>query len=141
MLMIKLFIYSFLILLGLSFQIKAEDIKLNCNYVSTFQNEKIVVKEKNKGDVLSFIYNEHTKEVKSYPYEFTAKKVRFYPNDGLYDLRWIIEMSEKFKFSYSFRKDSYSGIFFKGELTETFYHRKEKRIIKTNYYDCEKSIY
>ncbi len=33
------------------------------------------------------------------------------------------------------------GIFFKGELRESFYDVDEKRIIMTNYYECEKSIY
>lgn len=141
--MMKLFVYLFFVLFTLTFQVKAEDIKLNCNYESTFQNDKIVVKEKNKGNVLSFVYDENTKDVKSYPYEFIAKGVIFLKGGFHYDVSWMfkLENSDKFKYSYSFQKDRYSGIFFKGELRESFYDVEEKRIIMTNYYECEKSIY
>ena len=116
---------------------------MKCIYDYSYKNKDIFVNDKNKGKQVSFVYNENTKEVSSYPYESVSKNTVFLKNNVMVDISWMFDLktSDTFSYSYSFTKKSFSTISAKGELAEYFYHKEKKDIILSNYYECEESFF
>ena len=101
---------------------------MKCIYDYSYKKKSTFINEKNKGKQLSFVYNENTKEVSSYPYEAVSKNTVFLKNSPQVDISWIFDLktSDTFSYSYSFTKDRFSTIRAKGELAEYFYHKEKK---------------
>ena len=137
----KSFIFSLIILF--SSNIDAKEIKIKCIYERTLQNDKFVIKDKYVGNELSFVFENETKDIKSYPYESIALDPIFLKNSGLADVTWIFKLktSEKYRYSYSFTVNQFSSLFLEGDLSESFYSIERKDIVRTNYYECEESMF
>ena len=116
---------------------------MKCIYDYSYKNKDIFVNDKNKGKQVSFVYNENTKEVSSYPYESVSKNTVFLKNNVMVDISWMFDLktSDTFSYSYSFTKERFSTISAKGELAEYFYHKEKKDIILSNYYECEETLF
>ena len=116
---------------------------MKCIYDYSYKKKSTFINDKNKGKQLSFVYNENTKEVSSYPYEAVSKNTVFFKNSPIVDISWMFDLktSDTFSYSYSFTKERFSTISIKGELAEYFYHKEKKDIILSNYYECEETIF
>ncbi|MDC3165800.1 hypothetical protein OA668_01170 [Candidatus Pelagibacter sp.] len=121
----------------------SKEYKMKCIYDYSYKNKDIFVNDKNKGKQVSFVYNENTKEVSSYPYESVSKNTVFLKNNVMVDISWMFDLktSDTFSYSYSFTKERFSTIRVKGELAEYFYHKEKKDIILSNYYECLETLF
>ena len=135
--------FIFLLIILFSSNIDAKEIKIKCIYERTLQNDKFVIKDKYIGNELSFVFENETKDIKSYPYESIALDPIFLKNSGLADVTWIFKLktSEKYRYSYSFTVNQFSSLFLEGDLSESFYSIERKDIVRTNYYECEESMF
>ena len=52
-----------------------------------------------------------------------------------------LKTSEKYRYSYSFTVNQFSSLFLEGDLSESFYSIERKDIVRTNYYECEESMF